>query len=451
MQYLGILIILVFFSITLLAQETNRKSLNVTIYNDNLGVIREIRNVNLKSGNSELRITDVAEKIDPTSVFIKFNGIVLEQNFQYDLVNLGKILQRYIDKEVTLIGEQVITGKLLSVTGNQIVLQKKDGGLIMLPDINKYQVTVDALPEGLITKPTLVWYLNSKNSGKQDIELSYQTSGMKWDAQYVAVLNKDDSEIDLKAWVSIENKSGASYPDANLKLVAGDINRVKEQEIYYGRTYFKEDLLAAAPDKQFEEKEFFEYHIYDLQRPTTLNNNEIKQISLFEANNVKITKKYLYRSGFFFSDKRKVAVVIEYENKKENNLGVPMPAGKVRMYKSDGKSIEFIGEDKIDHTPKDESIKLKVGDAFDIVAEEITEDEKRIGKNVVEYTYKVTLKNRKSNEDIVVEVERYLGSSWEILDSNIKWEKKNAFTVIFKVPVSKGKETSLKYKVRYSY
>ncbi|NTV47121.1 MAG: DUF4139 domain-containing protein, partial [Chlorobiales bacterium] len=328
---------------------------------------------------------------------------------------------------------------------------------LMIPNAGDYQISVGSLPEGLITKPTLVWKVQSKKSGKQDIEVQYQTSGMNWHAEYVAVLNNDDTKLDLNAWVSIENNSGATYKDATLKLVAGDVNRVQEQpQSDYGLRSAKMAMESAAPAPQFQEKEFFEYHIYNLQRPSTIAQNETKQISLFEAKNVAARKKFFYRSGggyYYYRNpdgKAKVAVIVEFENNEKDGLGVPMPKGKVRMYKSDGQSVEFVGEDLVDHTPQKEKVKLKIGDAFDVLAQEIQEDYKQIAKDVIEQKFKVTLTNRKK-ENIEVEVERYLGLNWEILSSTFPYEKKDAQRIVFKVPVKKDSETDLKFTVRYKY
>jgi hypothetical protein len=289
------------------------------------------------------------------------------------------------------------------------------------------------------------------------VEVSYQTQGMNWHAEYVAVLNNNDTKMDLNAWVSVENNSGATYNDAVLKLVAGDVNIIQPQPpVMYQRA--GKTMEVAADDAQFQEKEFFEYHIYNLQRPTTLANNETKQVSLFEAGNINVVKKYQYRSGNPYypmyrggnADNSKVSVVVEFENKESNSLGKPMPKGKVRLYKSDGSSIEFIGEDMVDHTPRDEKISLRIGDAFDVVASEIQTDNRRVSEKVQEDAYKITLKNRKT-EDVVVEVERYVGYNWEIMKSSVDYEKKNAQTVVFKVPVPKGKEVDLTFTVRHNY
>jgi len=437
----------------LIAQQSEQKSIAVTVYNQNLGVVKDVRNIDIKSGISTLAITDVAQNIDPTSVHINLNGDVLEQNYQYDLVSLYKILAKYIDRDIQLIGDnnEIIEGNLLSASNSQIVLRKKDGGLLMLPSLTGYRLSVGSLPEGLITKPTLLWMVHSPESGKQDVEISYQTSGMNWHAEYVVVLNKDDSKLDLNSWVSIENNSGTTFKNAKLKLVAGDLNLVKNQNqnVYASpELYLRKSEIAG---DQFQEKAFFEYHIYNLKRPTTLAQNETKQISLFEAQNIRVHKKYLYSNNYRSrTGQQKVAVIVEFENSKENSLGVPMPKGKIRVYKSDGESNEFIGEDMIDHTPKMEKIKLKIGDAFDILAEETQTDHKKISDKVFEDTYKITLKNRKE-ENVVVQVDRRLGLNWEILKSSLPFKKDDAQNISFQVPVKKNSETELTYTVRYSY
>ncbi len=434
----------------LYAQQENQKSVSVTVYNQNLGVIKDVRSIDLKSGISKIAITDVAQSIDPTSVHIKLNGNVIEQNYQYDLVSLNKILQKYIDSNIELVANnnEIIEGTLLSSNGGQIVLRKPDSGLLMLPNTGNYRFSVGSLPEGLITKPTLLWTVNTAKAGNQDVEISYQTAGMNWHAEYVALLNDDDSKIDLNCWVSIENNSGATYKNANLKLVAGDVNLVNN---VVPRTYDMQSFQKGNTSaEQFKERGFFEYHIYDLQRPTTLLQNETKQISLFETPGINVNKKYYYGNNYYYgNDAGKVAVIVEFDNTKENGLGIPLPKGKIRIYKTDGKSNEFIGEDMIDHTPNKEKIRLKIGNAFDIVAEELQTDHKKISDKVFENSYEITFKNRKK-EDIIIEVERNLGLNWEILNSSIKYIKKDARNIIFHVPVNKDSEAKLTYRVRYS-
>lgn len=444
---ISFLIIFILFSQLLIAQEVTQKSVSVTVYNDNLGVIKDLREVTVPEGLTTIKVVDVAQLIDPTSVHISLDGDVLEQNYQYDLVSLNKILQKYVDNNIRLIGEkdELIEGKLLSIYGGQIVIEKREGGLLMIPDASKYRFSVDALPEGLITKPTLVWTVNSNTSSKQDVEISYQTSGMKWHTEYVAVLNKDDSKVDLNSWVSIENNSGTTYKDAKLKLVAGDVHRAEQPR---GRVYEKQISYAEA-DAQFVEQEFFEYHIYNLQRNATVANNETKQISLFESQDVGVEKKYLYKSGHYGGSDGKVAVIVEFKNSKDNNLGVPMPKGKVRVYKSDGEAIEFVGEDWVDHTPKNEKVKLIIGNAFDVVAAEKMTDHKKITNRIYEQAWEIKLSNRK-DEDVVVDVQKTLGLNWEIMKKSHNYEKENAQTLVFKIPVKKDSTTELTFTVRYN-
>jgi hypothetical protein len=443
MKYFHLALVAIFiFSCFSFASGQDIKEVNVTIYNNDLGVVREIRALDIQEGISEIEITRVAERIDPTSVHINFDGIVLEQNYQYDLVSLGKILNKYIDKKIDLITDNdVISGTLLS-SAKSIVIEKNDGGLLLIPNYDDYRISVGKLPEGLITRPTLIWKVNSNKSGKNDIGLTYHTGGMSWHTEYVALLNEDDTKMDLNAWISIDNKSGATYKNANLKLVAGDINRIREDKYKYIQT-----LSRTESEDSFVEKEFFEYHMYNLQRPSTLANNEIKQISLFEASNVNIQKKYIYKSSTY-SQTGNVSVFVEYLNSKSNNLGMPMPKGKVRLNKFDGSNIEFIGEDMINHTPKDEKIILKVGDAFDIKAEEKIIKTEKISNNVHEKIFEIKLRNHKS-ENVIIEVEKNLGTNWEILESSLKYKVKDAMTIKFDVPVKQDEEKILRFKVRY--
>lgn len=441
-RYFIILIIFIFSSI-LFGQE--QKSVSLTAYNNNLGVVHEIRSIELNKGINKITVSNVAELIDPTSVHINLKAKVLEQNYQYDLVSMEKVLNKYLNQNIQLLSSngELIEGKLLSAFGNQIVLQKKDNGLLMIPNVDKYTFSVNSLPEGLITKPSLLWLIESKQAAKEDAEITYQTRGVNWHAEYVAVLNSNDSAIDLNSWISLENTSGATFKDAKLKLVAGNVNIIQPQPRFTG---MRKDMVMAEAADQFSEKEFFEYHIYDLQKPTTISNNETKQISLFEASGVNVVKKYIYSN----QSNNKVNVFIEFDNSDKNNLGMPFPKGKVRVYKSDGKNSEFIGEDIIEHTPKNEKIKLRLGDAFDLVAEEIQKENKRITDRVSEQVWEIKLKNRK-NENVVIDVERYLGNNWEIKTSNMEYVKKDSGRIVFNAAVKANSETTITYTVRYNY
>ena len=440
-----LIIFIILFTAAAVAQEPERKSLQVTIYNQDLGVVKDVREIQLQKGVHELEFRDVAEKIDPTSVNIKIGADVLEQNYQYDLVDMGKILRKYIDNEVTLTKEgRQITGTLLSIKNKNIVLRLENGTLFMLPDFDDYQISVGELPEGLITRPTLIWTLNSPSSKNDNVQVSYMTKGISWEAKYVAVLNEDDTEMDLNSWVSIDNKSGAAYENADLKLIAGDVNLLDERGRYDGHLYYK---TAAAQERQpqFEEKEFFEYHIYDLQRKTTIANNEIKQISLFDTEEVSVDKKYEYAAN---EGNEKVNVIVEFKNSEENNLGMPFPEGKARVYKSDGESIEFIGEDWIDHTPRNEEISLKIGDAFDILGETKQLSQRKLTDYIHEGEFEVTITNRK-REKITVDVNFSRWGNLEIIKADKEYEKKDLNTAIFKVPAEADSKSKLTFSVRW--
>ncbi len=426
-------------------------SVFVTVYNDNLGVVREIRSFEIPRGSSELRVTDVASLINPATVKINFNGSVLEQNYQYDLVSAEKILQRFIDREVQFIDDKgsIIRGTLLSTQGGSAVIRSATGGLIMLPGLSKYQITVDELPGGLITRPTLLWKIEADRAGSQNIEMTYQTGGMNWQAEYVAVLKDNDTKLDLNAWVNLTNNSGATFRNANLKLVAGSVNRVRPPS----RNYVYEEgfavMAAKTADSQFESGGLFEYHMYTLQRPTDLMQNESKQIALFDAAGIPVVKRYRYlgegQRGQGVSEP--ITVQVEFKNESANGLGIPMPMGVVRVNQASGGSVEFVGEDRINHTPRDEKITLTLGQAFDILGETTMTDQRRITDRVNEMSYKVVLKNRKDTA-VTIEVERNLWGNWEVLRNSREYRKINANKIAFDVPVPANSEVEVTYTVR---
>lgn len=423
----------------------------ITIYNDQLGVVRDVRSIDIPRGASKLQISNVAALLNPATVKINLRGKVLEQNYQYDLVSANKILQRYIDRKVDFIDEQgnLISGTLLSVQGGTAVVRKEDGGLNMLSDMGKYRISVDELPGGLITRPTLVWSITADRAGKQDVELIYQTAGMSWQAEYVAVLKDKDTRMDLNAWVNLTNTSGTSFQNARLKLVAGTVNRI-QPEI---PRYRMEDgfVMAASPYEmgQFESGGLFEFYMYTLQRPTDLLNNESKQIALFDVTNVPVTKRYRYSEemtrGMGSSDP--VSVQVDFVNSALNGLGMPIPKGIVRMNQSTGESLEFIGEDRIQHTPKDETISIALGKAFDVLGETTLTEQKRISDKVMESSYTIVLKNRKDTA-VTIEVERQMGTNWDITRKSHAFRRLNAQRVAFDIRVPANSEVRLTYTVR---
>jgi hypothetical protein len=442
----------------------NQAQVALTVYNSNIGLVKDVRDIDFGDGEQQLRFMDVASEIIPTTVHVKSLSDaqtlrVLEQNYEYDLISPEKLLEKYVGKEVKILDknyytgqEQLVTATLLSTTGSP-VYQIGQEIHIGLPG----RVILPQLPENLIAKPTLVWLLHSGKPGKQKVEASYLTNNITWQADYVAVLTPDDTKVDLSGWVSIDNKSGATYKNATLKLVAGDVHRVQPKVVYERTmTLTAEAATPAAP--QFREEGFFEYHLYTLDRPATVKNNQTKQMTLLSAANIPIVKRLtlqgqpIYFSSQFSPDDelppQKVSVTLEIENAQKNNLGMPLPKGTVRVYKADKDGgIQFIGEDSIDHTPKDETVKVKMGEAFDVTGRRKQTDFKHVTKGVTEASWEITLKNHKP-EPVTVRVNEPMPGDWEVLSSSHKYEKADAHTLRFDVSVPKDGETKITYKVR---
>lgn len=437
----------------------------LTVYNANLGLVKDQRRITLGRGTGELRFMDVASRIIPTSVHIKSLSDpkslqVLEQNYEYDLLSPKKLLDKYVGREVKLYQmnpyterEQLVTATLLSNNGGPIF---KIGDEITYGHPGR--IIFPSIPENLHSKPTLVWLLRNNLGRPQTVEASYLTEGINWQADYVVILNDTDTRTDLSGWVTIDNKSGATYKNARLKLVAGDVHRAEEE--YRMRDALRKMAVAEmAAQPQFVEDSFFEYHIYTLQRPSTIKDNQTKQISLVEALDVPVRKELRYygaahyyrsRYGQIVSD-QKVGVFVEIDNKKQNNLGIPFPKGKIRAYKHDKEgSLQFIGEDRIDHTPKGEKVKIKLGDAFDVVGTRKQTDWRKVAYDTYEAAFEVSLRNHK-DEDVFVKVIEPIPGDWRMLRNSHEYKKTDAFTAEFNVLVPKDKETKLTYRVRMRF
>lgn len=445
----------------------------LTVYNGNFGVVREVRSVEIAT-DGLVRFTDVARDIDPTTV--KFKSLtdpaakLLEQNYQYDLLNSDKLLRKYIDQPIEVVcPAKTYAGTLLSFDAQQLVL-KEDSGITMVqrPD-NVRDIRFKVLPEGLLTRPTLIWLIATDKPGEHLSEVTYQTNNVNWHAEYVLVLGADDSEADLSGWVSVDNRSGKTYRDAKLKFIAGDVRRIRPERRMSRMRMYKHEVEMAAP---MAEKAFFEYHMYTLPRRSTVADNETKQLEMFTpARGVKVAKRFLYNPlgefrwgyGGRYTDRsygvttpsKKVNVFIEFHNSKENKLGIPLPAGKVRVYKQDpdDKAMEFIGEERIDHTPKDEKLSLRIGNAFDIVGERRQVDfriEKR--RNWMQEQIEIKVRNHKE-DDVTVRIKDplYRWVNWKITEASHEYTKLDARTVAFDVPVKADGQTVVTYTVQYTW
>jgi hypothetical protein len=436
----------------------DQRGVMVTIYNGNLGLVKDTREVRLDAGLSEVQFADVAAQIDPTTVLLKSltdpPGLrILEQNYEYDLLTTAKLMEKYVGKKVRLYQPNGTfqQATLLSTSGPVYEIN----GQIHMG--HPGQVVLPALPENLVSKPTLVWRLQNARSAPQKVEASYLTGGITWKADYVVVVDAADARSDLMGWVTIDNKSGATYANAALKLVAGDVNRAKER--VDPRAAMARAAAAPATEaatRDFREETFFEYHLYTLDGRTTIKDNQTKQLSLMAAANVPVDKHFIYHGAADYYrtsygvpvSNQKVGVYLELKNSKDKGLGLPLPRGRMRVYKADASgSQQLIGEDWIGHTPKDEKIKIKMGDAFDVVGERVQRDWKKLGGGLYEIEWDVKLRNHKK-EAITVEVIEPMPGDWEVIRASHPHTKIQAFTARWDVPVPKDGETRLNYRVR---
>lgn len=438
---------MIVMSVVAVSYDCLADGLSVTVYNNDLAVIRDIRDMQFISGVQTKTMTDVPERIDPTSVRFAVEGggvAVIEQNYRYDLVNSQKVLRRYIDNAISIRMKEgdLIEGILQSVAGDVVVSTVDGVEIVRIDAIERF--SFPELPEGLITRPTLFWTLTSDRARTAPAEISYMSSGFEWHAEYTAVIGTDEKSMDMSSWVSIHNNSGAAFKNADLKLVAGEVNKVVQP-----RAMRKDMMLAAEQERTaggFEERGLFEYHLYDLEGQTTLNNAEIKQIALFPETRANVKKALVFDA---WKNPDGVTATVEFKNSESDGLGLPLPAGKVRVYTRDQDgSIEFVGEDRIDHTPKNEDVKLSLGTAFDIAAERKVMDTRRITDRVREETIEIELRNRKTVMTGIRIVEHFRGD-WEIRKTTDNFEKKDAFTAECTVSVPADGIKTVTFTVRY--
>ena len=435
------------------------------------GLVRETRTVSLEKGEGELRFTDVAAFIDPTTVgFRDLDGKgtkVFEQNFEFDLVNASKLLEKYLDRKVQVaFGEKTHEGTLLSSSNGSVVLAREGGGIEILPMNGAAISTEEDLPQGLITRPTLVWKVFSPVGGERKIQTTYETAGLTWRADYNLILNEDSTKASLTAWVSLMNLSGMAYENAALKLIAGDVQRVRPTP-----KMMRTEMMGAgrAVADGFTEESFFEYHLYTLPRKTDVKSNGTQQITLFpQVSGFPVEKELVYEPSRFFgygeprtqpgfnngaSDDIKVFVT--FLNKRTSGLGMPFPAGKVRSYMknpNDG-ALEFIGEDMIDHTPRNERIRLGLGNSFDVVGERLRTDFKsNKSQNTMSESFTIEIRNQKDvTQKVIVRETMARAKEWKITESNVAGKKRSSHMMEWVVEVPAEGSSKIEYTVRYDW
>ena len=448
----------------------DQQSVAVTIYNENLALIKDQRRVVLEAGRNRLALREVSARMRPETALLRSLShpgalSLVEQNFDFDLLTPAKLLEKYVGRNVKIVRTHPTTGVESFETAT--VLAASSGVVLRIGDRIETglpgRIVYDGVPPNLRDRPTLVTELDSARGGMQNVELSYLSSGLAWKADYVAELNAADTALDLNGWVTLTNTSGTAYPNAKLQLVAGDINRVRE-ELRLSQRAMADRVAEAAPASKMAQEALFEYHLYTLARPTTIADNQTKQVALLSAQAVPVVKElvlqgsdYYYRSSVGgIGQKMKVGVFVQLENRESSHLGMPMPKGVVRVYKKDGAgNAQFVGEDRIDHTPKNETVRLKLGEAFDLTADKKQTDFKRReptnrASYVFESAYEIVLRNAKKEAASVV-VREPVPGDWTMLEETQRHAKVAAGTAEWRVHVPAEGSTTLRYRVLVRY
>jgi hypothetical protein len=411
---------------------------------------------------------DIAATVNPATVH--FRSLtepravgVLEQNYEYDLLEPEKLLRKYVGREVTLVRTRQEGGTTRQEEVRALLLSYNNGpvwriGNEIVTGLHADHIRFPELPGNLHSRPTLIWTLQNSGAVTHRVEASYLAGKLAWNADYVLTVGRDDKTADLDGWVTLTNGSGTAFNNAKLQLVAGDLNRVRQQ--LEQRRELGDSVAARAAAPPMQQEAFSDYHLYTLGRRTTINNNETKQVSMLAGTGVPTLKRYVvngqtyyYRNAQFPGAPLKdvVQVFYQFKNEQKGGLGMPMPAGTIRVYQADSKDgVHFVGEDRISHTPKDETINIKIGNAFDVVCERKQTDFRKIAVNVYEFEYEITVRNHKANT-VSVEVNEPIGGTWEVLRSSHKWTKTDAWALQFAVPVEADGTGVLKYRVRVTY
>ena len=446
---------------------SDQQEVAVTVYNQNQALVRDVRRLDLPTGELDLRFMDIAAKVNPATVHIASQTApqdlaVLEQNYEYDLLNPQKLLEKYVGREVTLVRSRMENNTQQEVETKATLLANNESGPVWQVG-NQIETGIPGahyifpdLPPNLYSKPTLIWLLTNRHAGQQTVEASYLTNDMNWNADYVVTVASTEKTAALNGWVTLVNNSGTEFRNAQLQLVAGAVNVVQPPRAQPMMAFGRNAVPAPAPP-QFAQENISEYHLYTLDRRTTVQDRESKQISLLEAASFPIEKHYeVSGESYYYRDaiqpgepiKNPVEVHLKFKNSQANSLGMPLPAGTMRVYQGDSKGrLQFIGEDHIDHTPKDERIDLHVGNAFDLVAERKQTDYQKIDRRTSEMAFEITLRNHKS-EPVTIEVNEPIGGDWTMEQSSFKYEKTSAFSARFTVPVPANGEAVLTYRVR---
>jgi len=448
----------------------DQAELAITVYNSDIALVRDVRNLQLARGTGNLRFMDIAATVNPATVHFRSltdpaRVRVLEQNYEYDLLEPDKLLRKYVGREVTLMRNRTDGGSTRQEEVKATLLSYNTApvwkiGNEIVTGIGADHIRFPELPDTLYSRPTLIWTVANEGAASHRVEASYLAGKLAWNADYVLTVARDDTAADLNGWVTLTNGSGTAFRNAKLQLVAGDLNRVRQQVGKMMRDMAERREMAMPAAAPMEQEAFSDYHLYTLGRKTTINNNQTKQVSLLDGTGVPVVKRYVVEGQAHYYHNQQhpgaplkdlVQVYYQFKNEQKGGLGVPMPAGVLRVYQQDSRGgTQFVGEDRIMHTPKDETLNIKIGNAFDVVCERSQVDFEKIAGNVYELEYEVTLRNHKTAA-VAVEVNEPLGGTWRMLRSSHEWTKTAAWAAQFKVPVAAGGTAVLNYRVRVTY
>lgn len=441
--------------------------LAVTVYNSDIALVRDTRTVRLARGVADLHFMDIAATVNPASVHFRSLSDpsrvnVLEQNYEYDLLEPDKLLRKYVGRDVTLVRRKTEQGTTIEEELKARLLSYNNAPVWRIGDeivtgLQADHIRFPELPGNLYSRPTLIWTLDNRAGDAHRVETSYLAGKLSWNADYVLTVARDDRAADLDGWVTVVNGSGTAFRDAKLQLVAGELNRIRP--VLQRALADNMALRAEAAAPAMAQEAFSDYHLYTVERKTSINNSETKQVSMLNATGFPVLKRYVVDGQPYYYRttrpggplKDPVQVLYELKNEAKSGLGLPMPAGTIRVYQADSRGgVQFVGEDHIEHTPKDETISLKVGHAFDVTCERKQTDFQRIASNVFEFEYEIALRNHKTTP-ITVQVNEPIGGDWRMLRSSMAWTKTSAFAAQFEVPVAVDGTAVLQYRVRATY
>ena len=446
---------------------SDQAELSLTVYNSDIALVRDVRNLQLSRGVGNLRFMDIAATVNPATVHFRSltepsQVSVLEQNYEYDLLDPEKLLRKYVGREVTLMRNRQEGGSTRQEEVKATLLSYNTSpvwkiGNEIVTGLGADHIRFPELPDSLYSRPTLIWTVQNDGAARHRVEASYLARSLAWSADYVLTVARDDKAADLNGWVTLTNNSGTAFKNTKLQLVAGDLNRVRQQ---LNKALDMAAPAAARAEERMAQESFSDYHLYTMGRKTTINNAQTKQVSLLEGTDVPVVKRYVVEGqNYYYRNvmhpgspiKDSVQVYYQFRNEEKAGLGLPMPAGVLRVYQQDSKGgVQFVGEDRIMHTPKDETLNVKIGNAFDVICERKQTDFTKIATNVYELEYEITLRNHKASA-ISVEVNEPVGGTWRMITSSHQWTKTSAWAAQFKVPVAADGTAVLKYRVRVSY